>query len=138
MSSDLDEDEDNDHFVDFGLVELNEMTSSQEEDSQDRAWLNKFTSAPESDNLVQLDKDDETHVVFHKGQAKIVPATLQLPGESPRLAQPLNFMILSLDSHTGFFKMKQYNRTYLSEMRDMFEDVLKIRGNNSEVIMVGN
>lgn len=28
MSSDLDEDEDNDHFVDFGLVELNEMTSS--------------------------------------------------------------------------------------------------------------
>jgi hypothetical protein len=47
-------------------------------------------------------------------------------------------MILSLDSQSGFFKMKQYNRTHLSEMREMFEDVLKIRGNTSEVIMVGN
>ena len=91
-----------------------------------------------------MDKDEQpagtnqTHVVFHKGKAKIVPATHKLSGESPRLAQPLNFMILSLDSRTGIFKMKQYNRTHLSEVREMFEDVLKIRSNNSEVIMVGN
>lgn len=67
-----------------------------------------------------------------------MPATQKISGESARLAQPLNFMILSLDSRTGIFKMKQYNRTHLSEVREMFEDVLKIRSNNSEVIMVGN
>lgn len=37
-STDLDDDEDNDHFVDFGLLELNEKLST-EEDFEDRAWL---------------------------------------------------------------------------------------------------
>lgn len=38
----------------------------------------------------------------------------------------------------GVFKMKEYNRTHLSEMREMFEDVVQIKSNNSQVIMVGN
>ena len=140
MESSLNEDDDSDHFVDFGLVELNERS---EEDLEDRSWLQRFSSAPESETLLQLSEEKDgdsnaTTVLFHNGKAQIVPATQKLSGESPRLAQPLNFMILSLDSRTGIFKMKQYNRTHLSEVREMFEDVLKIRSNNSEVIMVGN
>ena len=72
------------------------------------------------------------------GKARIVPATHILNGESPRLSQPFTFYILSLDSSSGIFKMKQYNRTHLSEVRDLFEDVINIRSHNSEVIMIGN
>lgn len=52
---------------------------------------------------------NKTHVVFHKGKPQIVDATHQISGESPRLAQPYTFMILSLDTHLGqggVFKMK--------------------------------
>jgi len=98
--NDYTDDDDSDHFVDFGLIQVSEKT---EEDLDDRAWLKRFTSAPESVTLLQLseDKDEEsanaTTVLFHNGKAMIVPATQKLTGESPRLAQPLNFMILSLD-----------------------------------------
>jgi hypothetical protein len=67
-----------------------------------------------------------------------VPATHKIEGESPRLAEPYQFRIISLDNTTGVFKMKQYNRTHLSEMRELFEDVVQIKSNHSQVIMVGN
>lgn len=91
-------------------------------------------------DTVEDDDANKTHVIFHNGKAKIVPATHKVTGESPRLAEPYTFMILSLDTHNGqgIFKMKQYNRTHLSEMREMFEDVVQIKSNNSQVIMVGN
>ena len=79
-----------------------------------------------------------TLVVFHKGTAKIVPASHKIEGESPRLAEPYQFRVVSLDTQTGQFKMKQYNRTHLSEMREMFEDIVQIKSNHSEVIMTGN
>lgn len=84
--NDFTDDDDADHFVDFGLVELNEKSA---EDQDDRAWLKRFTSAPESENLLELDidldedleeeidKDDDansTTVLFHNGKAKIVPS----------------------------------------------------------------
>lgn len=94
--------------------------------------------------LLQLNtiEDDvnTTHVVFHKGKATIVPPSHKLNGESARLAEPYTFRILSLDTKrgSGIFKMKEYNRTHLSDMRELFEDVIKIKSNNSQVIMVGN
>jgi hypothetical protein len=40
ISSDLNEDDDSDHFVDYGLIELNEQS---EDGMDDRAWLRRFT-----------------------------------------------------------------------------------------------
>lgn len=49
-------------------------------------------------------------------------------------------MILSLDSRgQGMIKSKVYNRTHLSEMFDLYDDVSKIRREDSQhMIMVGN
>lgn len=85
--NDFTEEDDADHFVDFGLIQVNEKI---EDEQDDRAWLRRFTSsAPESDALLEIDKDDDansTTVLFHNGKAKIVPATQKISGESARLA----------------------------------------------------
>jgi len=72
-----------------------------------------------------------TFAVFHNGEAKIVNATHKINGESQRLAEPYSFRILSIDNQTGIFKMKQYNRTHLSDMNELFEDIIQIRNDHS-------
>ena len=63
----------------------------------------------------------------------------KIDGESPALIKPYAFTIMSLDtSGQGTFKSKNYNRTHLSEMFELFDDVQKIRKSDSHVILVGN
>lgn len=71
-----------------------------------------------------------------------------MTGESARLAKPYTFQIISLDpdgqkdaddlENKGNFKQKQYNRTHLSEMYDLYDDIHKIRKADSHMIMIGN
>lgn len=136
--------EDDGDFVDFGLVGLREQGFEHNQINEQVQERHKHKlhqrhshhhnhhhrRAPSSDLLLQVgavedDNDaNKTHVVFHNGKAQFVPATHKINGESARLAEPYQFRILSLDSNIGIFKMKQYNRTHLSEMRELFEDVI--------------
>ena len=38
----------------------------------------------------------------------------------------------------GLFKTKTYNRTHLSEVFQLFDDIAKIRKEDSQIILVGN
>ena len=63
----------------------------------------------------------------------------KIEGESPELIKSYAFTILSLDTSShGTFKSKTYNRTHLSEMFELFDDVQKIRKADSHMILVGN
>lgn len=81
----------------------------------------------------------KVHAVFSKSQAKFVPDDHKFDGESPELTKPYTFHILSLDTaDQGTFKQKSYNRTHLSEMYELFDDVHKIRKQDAHMILIGN
>lgn len=84
-------------------------------------------------------KDNKTHAIYYKGKVKIVPDHQVKHLEKNTLAKPSIFVILSLDpSDKGTFKQKTYNRTHLSEMFEIYDDVTQIRKDDPFVIMVGN
>ncbi len=65
----------------------------------------------------------------------------KVSNESPLLAQPTVFTVMTLDTvskPTGIFKSKKYIRNRLSEMYDIYNDILKIRRRDSNIIMVAN
>jgi hypothetical protein len=88
------------------------------------------------------DKEDSNtiHAVFSKGTARIVPSNHQIPNQSPSLAEPELFTIITLDTaDKGVFKSKGYNRTHLSDILNLYQDISKIRREDSyHMIMVAN
>jgi hypothetical protein len=84
------------------------------------SFLNKFkTSTP---SLVQVDENPQFRAVMHAGnKVKIFPGQHQFNDESPQLAKAYTFHIIGLSD--GQFKFKSLNRTHLSEMKEMFEDI---------------
>jgi hypothetical protein len=70
-----------------------------------------------------------------------VQENFKVSNESPLLAEPTVFTIMTLDTvsePTGIFKSKKYIRNRLSEMYDIYNDILKIRRRDSNIIMVAN
>lgn len=55
------------------------------------------------------------------------------------LAKPYVFAVFGLDTtDKGTIKQKTYNRTHLSDMYQLFDDITQIRKKDPNLIMVGN
>lgn len=84
------------------------------------SMLNKMKSKPVPSSLLQIDEETEPiKAVFKHGKVELIKG--EFKGESPQLAQPYSFHILGLSD--GQFKVKTLNRTHLSEMYEMFDDI---------------
>jgi hypothetical protein len=79
-------------------------------------------------------------VVLRNGKAVILDPSQKSSNSSALFAKPVQFHIMTLDpSGSGSLKWKGFNRSSLSEMLEVYEDVKKIRREDSHfMIMVAN